>query len=54
MAVRGRTSSRILCHMSSVETTDHMSWDMSLRTVEGPRPGVLDTNTKEGGNSPPE
>jgi hypothetical protein len=47
------TSSHILFHMSSVETTDHMSWGMSRRTVEGP-PGVRDTNTKAGENSPPE
>ena len=48
MAVRGRTSSRILFHMSSVGTTDHMSWGMSRRTVEGARTAVPDRNTKEG------
>ena len=53
MAVGGRTSSRLLAHMSSVGTTGHMSWGSSRRTVEGPRPGVQrDTNTSE--NSPSE
>jgi hypothetical protein len=53
MAVAGRTSSRILFHMSSVGTTGHMSWGMSRRTVEGLRAGVQrHTNTKEGENSP--
>jgi hypothetical protein len=48
MAVRGRTSSRILFHMSSVGTTDnHMSWDMPRRA----RTRVRDTNTKEALNS---
>jgi hypothetical protein len=50
----GRTSSRIPFHMSSVETTDHKSWDMFRRTVEAARMGVRDTNTKEGENSLPE
>ena len=60
MAVRGRTSSRILFHMSLVGTTGHMnwgmsrrlSWDMTRRTVEAARTGLRDTNTKEGENSP--
>jgi hypothetical protein len=50
MAAGDRKSSRILFHMSSVETTDHMSWDMPRRTVEAAE--VRDTNTKEGENSP--
>jgi hypothetical protein len=49
-AVGDHTSSRILSRMSSVETTDHMSWDMPRRTVEAAE--VRDTNTKEGENSP--
>jgi hypothetical protein len=51
MAVGGRTSSRILFHMSSVGTVDHMRWGMSRRTVEGVRTGVQrHTHTSE--NSP--
>jgi hypothetical protein len=54
MAAGDRKSSHILFHMSSVGTADHMSWGMSRRTVEGPRTGVRDTNTREGENNPPE